>query len=151
MQCNGLIIIFFKWYGCLKWENGNSIFSIFSVPDSPLVFNFYKRNVLFRPNVFWYTGISKHLTWWFIIARRHMIQTCTSSRASPMFSFCVYLAMPREALMVLERFRLFMESRASPESRLELFSLFSSCSLLEVKESNRMWFISNFPPAGRRK
>ena len=78
------------------------------------------------------------LTWWFIIARRHMIQTWTSSRASPMFSFCVYLEMPLEALMVLERLRLFIESLASPESRLELFSLFNSCSLLVNKHQTAL-------------
>ena len=39
--------------------------------------------------------------------------------------------MPREELMVLERFKDRKELRANPVSRLELFSLFSSCSRLE--------------------
>ena len=71
-------------------------------------------------------------TWWFMMARKHIIQTCTSSRASPILSFCEYLDTPLEALIVLERFRILIDPRASPESRLELFSLFSNCSLLQL-------------------
>ena len=82
------------------------------------------------------------VTWWFMMARRHMIQTWTSSRASPMLSLDILVW--RGDPIVLERFS-FRAGLLTRPSKLVLFSLFNSCSFLQdYYHHDDIWhYISN--------
>lgn len=75
----------------------------------------------------------QRLTWWFIIALRHMIQTWTSSLASPMLSLDILVW--RGDPIVFDRFS-FLAGLLTRPSKLVLFSLFSSCSFLLFNTHN---------------
>lgn len=77
--------------------------------------------------------IGWRLTWWFIIALRHMIQTWTSSLASPMLSLDILVW--RGDPIVFDRFS-FLAGLLTRPSKLVLFSLFSSCSFLLFNKHN---------------
>lgn len=79
-------------------------------------------------------------TWWFIMARKHIMQTWTSSLASPMFNLDILVW--RGEPIVLDRFS-FLAGLLTRPSKLVLFSLFNSCSFLQCSTHNEYFTHNN--------